>query len=140
MQKELRRQTENNSSMPRIKLPEPFEKFNVEICFEHPYWDVIQADMGGPRFDDTMPDFNEYLERYRENVGEMEQLARAIMRVAFPDAPEQAVQSGGVVVNTDVSAANVDAVAEIRRYKDLLEQGMITEEEFTAKKKQLLGI
>ena len=71
-----------------------------------------------------MPDINEYLERYRENVGEMEQLARAIMRVAFPDAPEQMVQSGGVVVNTSAPAANVDAVAEIKRYKDLLEQGI----------------
>ena len=87
-----------------------------------------------------MPDINEYLERYRENVGEMEQLARAIMRDAFPDAPEQMVQSGGVVVNTSAPAANVDAVAEIKRYKDLLEQGIITEEEFKAKKSQLLGI
>ena len=43
-------------------------------------------------------------------------------------------------MNTSAPAANVDAVAEIKRYKDLLEQGIITEEEFKAKKSQLLGI
>lgn len=39
-----------------------------------------------------------------------------------------------------VGNAPVDAVAEIKKYKELLEQGIITEEEFTAKKKRLLGI
>ena len=31
-------------------------------------------------------------------------------------------------------------VAEIRKYKVLLDEGILTEEEFTLKKKQLLGI
>ena len=137
MRKELHLQTDDDSNTPCIDLPEPFEQFNVEIRFEHPYWDVFKADMGGPRFDNSMPDINDYLERYREHVAEMEQLARAIMRVAFPDAPEQSGQGSGAVT---APAAPVDAVAEIKRYKDLLEQGAITEEEFTAKKKQLLGI
>ena len=38
------------------------------------------------------------------------------------------------------SSAPVDTVTELQRYKALLEQGIITEEEFTAKKRQLLGI
>ena len=29
---------------------------------------------------------------------------------------------------------------EIRKYKELMDEGILTEEEFTAKKKQLLGI
>ena len=33
-----------------------------------------------------------------------------------------------------------DAVAEIKKYKELLDAGIITEEEFAAKKKQLMGI
>ena len=33
-----------------------------------------------------------------------------------------------------------DAVAEIQKYKTLLDAGVLTEEEFTAKKRQLLGI
>ena len=38
------------------------------------------------------------------------------------------------------SAAPVDTVAEIQKYKALLDAGVLTEEEFAAKKKQLLGI
>ena len=34
----------------------------------------------------------------------------------------------------------VDVVTEIQRYKGLLDAGIITEEEFTAKKRQLMGI
>ena len=37
-------------------------------------------------------------------------------------------------------APAVDAVAEIKKYKELLDAGVITEEEFAAKKKQLMGI
>lgn len=33
-----------------------------------------------------------------------------------------------------------DPVKEIQKYKSLLDSGAITEEEFTAKKRQLLGI
>ena len=38
------------------------------------------------------------------------------------------------------ATAPTDAVAEIKKYKDLLDSGIITEEEFAAKKKQLMGI
>ena len=38
-------------------------------------------------------------------------------------------------------AENVnDPIEEIRKYKSLLDDGIITQEEFDAKKKQLLGI
>ena len=38
------------------------------------------------------------------------------------------------------STQAADPVAEIRRYKELFDEGILTEEEFTAKKRQLLGI
>ncbi|PHA45142.1 hypothetical protein COE68_10365, partial [Bacillus toyonensis] len=37
-------------------------------------------------------------------------------------------------------AASVSGADEILKYKELLDQGVISEEEFQAKKKQLLGI
>lgn len=47
-------------------------------------------------------------------------------------------------INTGVAAANPipsqDPADEIMKYKKLLDAGAITEEEFTAKKKQLLGL
>ena len=39
-----------------------------------------------------------------------------------------------------VPTVPTDAVAEIQKYKALLDAGVLTEEEFTAKKRQLLGI
>ena len=38
------------------------------------------------------------------------------------------------------AVAAVDTVAEIQKYKLLFDAGVLTEEEFAAKKKQLLGI
>lgn len=48
--------------------------------------------------------------------------------------PPQATQS------IAAAAAPADAVNEIQRYKALLDAGVLTEEEFAAKKRQLLGI
>lgn len=133
-------QGNNTNDQLRFDLPEPFKNFNVEIRFEHPYWDVVTADMGGPSFNNDMPDINDYLNDYRRDFATIEQLARAIMKVAFPNAPEQTVMAGGTVMGAVAPAANVDAVEEIKRFKALVEQGIITEEEFAAKKRQLLGI
>lgn len=129
---------------PHIDLPEPFQNFVVEIRFDHPYWDFYTADMGGPRFDNDRPDANEYLNRYYNSAAVMEQLAYALMEVAFPGAPEQVVGDGnfaaGVAGYVAAPAAAVDVVSEIQRFKTLKDQGILTEEEFEAKKRQLLGI
>lgn len=138
LQAEMREQMENGDQF-RANIPEPFTKFHVEIRFDHPYWDVFTADMNGPEFDDDRPDGSDYLNEYRERFATMEQLARALKQVAFPEAPEQTA-AASAVVGSAAPSGTVDAVAEIKRYKELLEQGAITEEEFTAKKKQLLGI
>ena len=61
----------------------------------------------GMCFDDERPDLNDYLQSYEEKAKVMDELAHALMNLAFPGAPEQ---------------------------------GIITEEEFAAKKRQLLGI
>ena len=137
MQAEMHRQSDDdNKNSLHFDVPEPFKRFDVEIRFEHPYWDVITADMKGPTFNNDYPDADDYLRDYNRDFATIEQLAVALKQVAFPDAPEQSGQGSGTVT----AAAPVDAVAEIKRYRDLLEQGVITEEEFTAKKKQLLGI
>ena len=69
----------------------------------------------------------------------MDQLAQALMDVAFSEAPRKATAAGASVASTATAPAT-DAVEEIKRFKALLDQGIITEEEFTAKKRQLLGI
>ena len=84
-----------------------------------------------------------YLRDYDDQFQKIEQLARALMAVAFPGAPEINVDeygTGAAAATRAASAAPVAAVAEIKKYKELLDQDLITQEEFAAKKRQLLGI
>lgn len=126
-----------------IDICAPFQNFNIEICLEHPYWEVITADRKGPEFDRDMPDIHNFLNDYEQEVMLMEELAEALMNIAYPDAPRQLINpSGQATVGNEISSSgvSVDPVQEIQRYKTLLDQGIITEEEFTAKKRQLLGL
>lgn len=125
-----------------FNVPEPFKAFNVELHFEHPYWTVIKCDMDGPRFDNTHPDVNNYIRAYQQSIEELEKLVTAFKTVAFPGAPEQSVGSGaaGIQAAHIASAPPVDAIEEIKKYKVLMEEGVISQQEFDAKKKQLLGI
>lgn len=127
---------------PRFDVPEPVDKYYLEIHFEHPYWSEFREDETGPRFSSWDPSVAEYLRDYDEQYRKLEYLARSLMAVAFPGAPERAAdaydadpQTGGTS-----AAAPVDTVTEIKKYKELLDQGIITEEEFTSKKRQLMGI
>lgn len=131
-----------NDSAPTqyFDVPEPFRAFNVELQFDHPYWAVIQCDMNGPRFDNTRPNVNNYLRDYRISVEEIEKLVAALRTVAFPAAPEQSVGFGGAQGAFTASAPPADAIEEIKKYKGLMEDGTISQQEFEAKKRQLLGI
>ena len=122
-----------------IDVPEPFQRFNVEIRFQHPYWKVIQCDMNGPTFDMDTPDTYEYLQEYREDIHEMEKLVSALMAVAFPGAPERTQGAAGAQASGAAQAGS-DPAEEIKKYMALMQQGAITPAEFEAKKKQLLGI
>ena len=42
--------------------------------------------------------------------------------------------------NNEITSNNEDPLEEIRKYKELFDEGILTEEEFKAKKAQLLGI
>lgn len=149
---------------PHFDIPEPFCNFNVEIQFDHPYWTIATADMKGPTFSSTDPDVNDYLSDYNNQVSTMAELANALMALAFPNAPVQSVNPnaysstgygnaapfasagyGNAAPFTSTSYGNTapsaaDPVEEIRRFKALMDQGIITEEEFAEKKRQLLGI
>jgi len=125
-----------------IHILEPFSAFNVELHFDHPYWTVIKCDMDGPRFSNDHPDVNEYIRSYQCNIEEIEKLVNALKTVAFPDTQEQSVGlgvAGSQAVHTTI-APITDVIEEIKRYKALMEEGIISQQEFDAKKKQLLGI
>ena len=143
----------------RPDIPEPFKNFNVELRFNHPYWNFFNADMSGPTFSNEYPSVDDYLRDYNEKVFTMEELARNLMDVAFPGAPDLGTAPVGVPFGAMAAdyayarsapvapaapaapaAETGDVVSEIQRYKKLMDDGILTEEEFTAKKRQLLGI
>ena len=58
------------------------------------------------------------------------------LQLLTSEAEEQAAQQS----QNAVSENQIDPVEEIRRFKELMDEGILTEEEFMAKKKQILGI
>ncbi|SHI63193.1 DUF4428 domain-containing protein [Lutispora thermophila] len=123
-------------------IPEPFKAFNVELYLDHPYWTVIKCDMDGPRFSHEHPNVNDYIRDYQDSIKEIEKLVKALKTVAFPGTVEISVAFGTTSaqgVQKSV-APSVDPIEEIKRYKALMEEGIISQQEFEAKKKQLLGI
>ena len=68
-------------------------------------------------------------------------MASKLMRMMDPNAGEIHLNSSAAVQTAQSGpAVPADAVNEIQRYKALLDAGVLTEEEFVAKKRQLLGI
>lgn len=143
MTDEERRQS--NLREPRFDMREPFDKFLVEIQLSHPYWRSLTADLDAPHMDSKDPDIFEYLRKYDERLGIMEDMADALMELAFPRAAQQAYAaaqpnySPAPPVQT-AAAPSENAVAELKNYKELLDLGIITQEEFNMKKRQLLGL
>lgn len=59
---------------------------------------------------------------------------------AFTEAFSEELQNYEMMQEASVSVNQADAADEIMKFKKLLDAGAITEEEFSAKKKQLLGL
>lgn len=126
--------------MQYFDVPEPFQAFNVELHFDHPYWTVIKCDMDGPRFDNNLPDVNDYIRSYQRSIEEVEKLVAAFKTVAFPGATEQSIGHGTAGAIHATMAPPTDAIEKIKKYKALMEDGIISQQEFEAKKKLLLRI
>lgn len=141
-------QNENNDyryrTLPAIEVPVPFRRFVIEIHFEHPYRPLYTTYMNAPVFDSETPRIDDYLKSYNRDIQLMEELARALMEVAFPGAPERTIGAADVTVagsgSVQTPGVAVDTAEELQRLKDLVDKGILTEEEFTAKKRQMLGI
>ena len=67
---------------------------------------------------------------------------RFTSEVVAMERPEQQMANEKISVEPEISyeAEAVSPIEEIRQYKELLDAGILTQEEFDAKKKELLGI
>ena len=135
---------------PVLNVKVPFEKFYIELVLEHPYWDSMRWEKGAPSFDYNYPSAEGYIQNYEEMTGELHALALNMMQILNPMAQEiqmetEAFGSGAreiMAAKTESAqvASEADVFDQLQKFKGLLDAGIITEEEFTAKKRQLLGI
>ena len=111
---------------------------------EHPYWSTYRGEIKAPTFSATKPDVGNYLCEYQNAVEKLHELAMNLMQMICPGAREvrgNANQAfGNTVVTNQTAPAGGDAIEEIKKFKELLDAGIITEDEFAAKKRQLLGL
>lgn len=132
---------------PDIRQFDPFREYHVYIEVDNPYKkESKEFKEDGPRFSDSNPTVMGYLRAYENALREWRILAEGMMAVMNPDAP---VVNVPLAVPEDANAGadaqsrsmpTVDPVEELQKYKALLDSGVITEEDFIAKKRQLLGI
>lgn len=136
---------------PNFDVPVPFQKFHVELTLDHPYWKSRTWEVGAPTFDRNYPSIDAYLNEYKQKSEELHALALNLMQILNPNAREISEEGAKAAVRQAMPVLNnaaapvqavpvVNTVEEIKKYKELLDAGIITEEEFTAKKRQLLGI
>lgn len=124
---------------PRFRDPNLFWGFRLEVTFDHPYWSFYEDKEQGPAFDEDYPNVDEYLKKYERQTEELHTLAVKLMQLIDPNAGETGIGSGQAASQSAGAAAS-DIAAELKKYKELQEQSILTEEEFTEKKRQLLGI
>jgi hypothetical protein len=116
-----------------------FKNYIIELTLDHPYWSEMRWEVSAPSFDSERPSVDDYLRDYENKVEEFRALAVNVMQLIDPNA--QMVSEGE---NNSAPAAQqapvVNGVEEIKKYKELLDMGIITEEEFAVKKHELLGL
>lgn len=132
---------------PDFNIPNPVEKFVVEITLEHPYWKSFYKETGAPKFNSDQPSTIDYLDDYTQKTEGLHTLAQNLMQIIDPQAQEKVIDPHASAQSQSAQstpqAAPVqaeDPTVALPKYKALLDAGVITEEEFAAKKKQLLGL
>ena len=132
---------------PDFNVPNPVDKFAVEIILEHPYWKNFYKETGAPKFNSDHPSTIDYLDDYTQKTEELHALAQNLMQLIDPQAQEQVIdphasaQSQGTQSAPQAAPVQTeDPTVALPKYKALMDAGVITAEEFEAKKKQLLGL
>lgn len=145
MHRMMDRDRDHDHDHPRPPRPEfvctpPVRKFRLELTFSHPYWKSFTQEIGAPDFSSQYPSAEDYLREYEDKVEALRELASRLQHIINPDAPQRREDDPQPAAAAAAPAPAADPVAEIQKYKLLFDAGVLTEEEFAAKKKQLLGI
>lgn len=97
--------------------------FKLILYLTNPCWDKVESNAGSVRAREFR-----FHEEYLEHLANLRPVTAAL----------SAIMGAGTAENAQSSAK--DTAEAILKFKELLDGGIITQEEFDAKKKQLLGI
>ncbi|HWP50447.1 MAG TPA: SHOCT domain-containing protein [Clostridia bacterium] len=118
-----------DKNKPQIQAP--IDNFNLEFAVNNRYWQVLHGSFSAP--DLLNNDIPEFIKRYT--------CARSILDTAsqellsfFPQASTQGAAGESRAGKT------TELAEDLKKFKDLLDMGIITQAEFDAKKGQLLGL
>lgn len=134
------RERVENLYRPHFEMTNLFKGFQIAITLDHPYWKSYTKRINAPEIDRDYPDIDDFLKKYNKEFDELHTLAVKLMKMIDPAAGESCIGGYEAPQQPAATGVSVDAVTEIKRYKELFDQGLITSEEFSAKKRQLLGI
>jgi len=81
-----------------------------------------------------------FVELYYEENGVTQKLKLSITAYSFLEKCMPEKEYDYVLSNTSTADASTDKFEEIKKYKALMDEGIITQEEFETKKKELLGV
>lgn len=122
---------------------DPMDHWTIELRLEHPYWNILEMRINAPYWDNRRPDCGCYLQEYEERIVWLQDFAQAMMGLCFPEAVGKDKGEADVQVSPvsekQLSSAE-STIEELKKYKELFDAGVINEDEFSAKKRQLLGI
>lgn len=133
--------TQLRHGRPYFEMPVPFRHFYVELTLNHPYWKSYRWEMSGPGLDRDYPNIDFYRDTYERQTKDLYELACHLMDLICPGAPKVCGNDEVAFIQSmQQIVVEADVTEQLKKYKALLDAGVLTEEEFTAKKKQLLGI
>ena len=127
-------------SSPSFRPVLPFEKFHIELVLNHPWWDSVKEHEGAPTFDRTHPSVYDYMADYNQKVSELTELIQVFRDTCYPNCKVIYENDNHSLAQEAAPAQPVSTADELKKFKELLDMGAITQEEFDAKKKQLLGL
>ena len=125
---------------PTFDVVAPVRKFALELTLRHPYWTSFRKEINAPDFNRYQPSAEDYVREYESKVSELRDLANALAHVVDPACREVTLDDSAAPAAAVAAPAASDTASELRKYNELFDSGVITQEEFSAKKKQLLGI
>ncbi|MPM78675.1 hypothetical protein SDC9_125686 [bioreactor metagenome] len=120
---------DKDNSEPKICAP--VNNFHLEFTVTNQYWKVLRRSFGAPGIVDN--NIAGFMQNYAQARAIVEAASEELLSL-FPGAAAQGAAGGSGGSNASTIADN------LKKFKELLDGGIITQEEFNAKKKQLLGI